>query len=71
MLQFVHYIYKLWVTKSLIVLGASRSQVLFVLLLKIHYFEHDLISSLNEFENKLDIEHTLVHYFAPGQDLYQ
>ena len=38
MLQFVHYVDKLWVTKWLIVLGASRSQELFVLLLKIHYF---------------------------------
>ena len=71
MLQFIHYIIKLWVCKWLIFLRAFCSKVFFALFLKIRYLYHNLISSLDEFENKLDIEYTLIHYFAPRQDLNQ
>ncbi len=69
MLQFFHDF--CWEGRMIGILWLSNLRAFFPLIFKVRNFQHDLISSLNKFENQLDRVDALVHDFASGKNFYQ
>ena len=69
MLQLFHDI--CWEHRLIGILWLSNLRAFFPLIFKVRNFQHDLISSLNKFENQLDRVDALVHDFASGKNFDQ